>query len=606
MKKNREGSGIVCGLQLKRIGDKSVKINAGWGYTSTGRRIGIDESCEHVYYRHHRRENAREPELFDYFTGVNELFELLQTHQCGPETEDYNWIPRQRSRDKDYLDLNEKAVVVFQWDDKEPRVFAIHRHELATYLYGEIPWADINCGKQSRGENFSLWEKAPTNAAASVSDACLYNYLYPVMALPVIRVRRFGYGSIDFDELGCDDNYTSLCSNENEPYSHETLVQEYERIVDVSLPQLTDAFEAFHQYKKTRKWIGKEAIRILALQSAALTEKWESYKTWPLLNINSTVNGGDKSAIQYWYSFVRDLADAWNELRDTAAYHKGICHVSRKSYPNHLVLGTLPEERPPFYYQVFRTVFQQSSVKSGEAEVLQRLRFLHWRLVIMIKSFFVPGSDWDDTASDSYLNALTNRNSDNPEEIAAKISLPLRLTPSRTPDQPLGKRTIPFYFDLADHPQSLHWYWDYQAAFANTTGYLNSYHSDNEAAHLNTGGYAGSRSNSYTTHPEAIHPFAFDIRGLSFIRVEGLTGKVFEKKAGAFPDIVDLLKVLKERYCIAFTVIIKETGVEKLDCRRGIDHLGGVYNRGEFIVLVAPLAGAASMYRVVGDFTLLP
>jgi hypothetical protein len=324
----------------------------------------------------------------------------------------------------------------------------------------------------------------------------------------------------------------------------------------------------------------------------------------PLLHEDTAVAGADKSAIQYWYSFMRDLADAWNELRNVAACYKGICGIARSKNPNHLILGGIPEERPPFYYDVFRTVFQQPQVKSGEAATLRRMKFLHWRLVMMIKSFFVPGSDWDDTASNSYLHAFADRNSDNPEDIASKISLPLRLTPSLAPDQPLGRRTIPFYYDLADHPQSLHWNWDYDAALSNTARYLLSYHSDNDTASDKTGGYEGTRSESYTSFPEAIHPFAFDFRGFTFIRIEGLTGRSSQDKA--FPEIVAALEKLKKQYCIAFDIVMKEVGQDSLDCHRGIDHLGGVYHRGEFIIVIAALPSQPGWFRIVGDFTLLP
>ncbi len=587
------GAGIVCGLELRRREEAGIALTPGYGVSSAGKWIAQENFSEFYYYRQLRKEG--EEAVFGYFKDPPVIYELLSTHQCGSETEDFSWILRQSPSDESYLELDDKIVVLFLDETDQKRILAFHREHLAAYLYGTIPWETIPAGRRADATGFSLFQPSASEKPADrVSNYALYNFLHPVMRLPVLRIRRFGYADIDVENLPCDENYLPSFCNPGIKIFQE-FRNEYAKLVNHAFAQLEGALAMLDEYKG--EWLDAEEIAILRAQFQALYVRWEAYQRLPeLILLPAKVPTPDQSGIQYWYDLLRDLFDAWNELREAILGYGAVGFFKTEAFPRHLVLGGVPEEREPFYHDPFRTVFRQPPVFNNQAELSRRLRFLHWRLVIMMKSFFVPGTDWDDTATDSYLEPSTDIGADNPSN--PRIILPLRLTPSPDPAQPLGKRAIPFYYDLADHPQSLHWYWDYNAAFCNRTDLHLSYHADNdtEAVKKVRGDiYAGLEVDVYSNRAETIHPFTHDLRGMPFIRVEGIVGKNPDKVAAG-------LDSLKEKYHIDFKVayLFLPPNQDGTLCRRYAEHLGGVYQKGTLVLVIASNPQQGS--KIVGDF----
>lgn len=602
------GAGIICGLEVSRHGDACVIIQAGYGLSSDGAWLEHPKTAEYFYYRALKNE-GKDTAIYGYFKNPLHIYELLQTHQCGPETPDFAWILKQSESDEDYLYLNDKIIVLYEDEIGAKRMLAFHREDAARFLYGEIEWNHIDGGMSQKAEDFSLFNHArPVQTAEQISNYSLYNHLHPLMSLPVLRIKRFGYADIEVENLPCDENYeNNICKIKDFIKDFIKFRLEYQKLTDTAFGQLDAAITYLHTHAPG--YLHAEEKNILRQQFDSLCRRWEQYKTLPELSWKDTKGNADpdQSGIQYWYDLLRDLFDAWNELRQAVLQYNAACFPDQNAFPRHLVLGGLPEEREPFYHDPFRTEFHRPPFAGGQNEQARRVRFLHWRMVMMMKSFFVPGTYWDDTAPDTYLTPTSSINADNPAGIQSYQ--PIRLTPSRSPDQWLGRRAIPVYYDLADHPQSLHWYWDYDAAFQNRADSIGSYHADNDPeAMKRTHGhlYAGSEADAYTQRSEAIHPFIFDMRGMNFVRVEGLVGKEYS----SLPT-KDILVALKKKYNICFDVeIVELTGDESL-CkvrksttkRRAIEHLGGVYQGSTLTLVVAKKEnGSPDAYKIVGDF----
>jgi hypothetical protein len=338
--------------------------------------------------------------------------------------------------------------------------------------------------------------------------------------------------------------------------------------------------------------------------------------------------------MQYWYGLFADLATAYNELRNEALRLNLSKAAEPSAFNRHLLLGSLPAEPSLALPSPFRTAFQQAPIFNNQAEQLQRVCFLHGRLVMMMKCFYAPNYEWDDTATDSVLTPSADVNADNEAGIAAKINMPIRLTPSGPLSMPLGKRTIPYYFDLARSEQSLHWYWDFDATQQNRTDSILSYHSENEDAFvkLKDGDfYAGTEGGSYTDLPQIIHPFVFDVRATPFVRIEGHIGKIGNPIIGTATVPTDFsiinpkgkvekqtllvaLKSFAQRFNICFNVEIHPVSALVLSpnnltgfCGKCLDQLGGVYHGGTFYIFYEAVKEPKGdgKFKIVADFTAL-
>jgi hypothetical protein len=370
-----------------------------------------------------------------------------------------------------------------------------------------------------------------------------------------------------------------------------------------------------------------------------LNKWWQNFEArWCTFREVSTAT--DKTAMQYWYDVFADLTTAYNELRAEALRFHAANDLNPTTFPQHLLLGSLAAEPIFTFPNPFRTDFQQAPIFNGQAEQLQRLRFLHWRLVIMMKCFYAPNFDMDDLASDSVLSPSDDVNADNAADITAQINMPIRLTPSRHLSLPLGQRAIPYYYDLSRSEQSLHWFWDFDATQQNRATEHLSYHSENEAAFVKQKDgdfYAGTSGSRYSEVQHIVHPFAFDLRAFPFVRIEGLMGKTAESNAfivlnpqGKKQSVVAILNDLAKQYNVCFDVEFLEAKPIVRDntgkfsnpseliklCGKCAEHLGGVYHGGTLVIVyekiettvITKVDGAdkpviVTSYKIVADFT---
>lgn len=632
------GSGIVTGLEIRRDSNQNVIVYPGYGWTTQGIRLELLEKQTFYFYK--ELDPDEDEAVFAYFKGLSNSKQRhiweISPDDCNRDPAYHTLHPRRPEQQRQTPFLDDKVVVMFSGDECT-RFFLLQRRDIAGMIFPKsLDYQRIR-QKNDGQKEFNLWEKSAQSSSdhdptLELSDYELYNELNPVMDVPLLSLRRFGYGSLDIATMPCDERYHPVFCKEYNPknsaYVFNTFAQvaeEYRKIIGPAIDELEHAVKK-HLHQFGYDWFGEHAAEYLEKHINNLCKRWKQYTKLPVLAGEYKIKKdlADQTGIQYWYGFVRDLTDAFNELREaTLAFH-ALLPESNYPYPYHLLLGTPREELSFSYPNPFRSTYRNSPIQNGQVAQLEQLRFLHWRIAIMIKSFFVPELEWDDTASDSYLSVFEDINADNPRHLTGIINMPIRLTPSRSLDQPLGHRAIPFYYDLARHPQSLHWYWDYMATRHNRADFHLSYHSENDAAFVKAARgevYAGIDKNSYTQQGAAIHPFVFDMKQYPFIRVEGLVGKLLVKSdasyyykdvnaSGAviYSPIQAFLDQFSKRYNTCFSVEIIELNSNTFPlCGHCLEHLGGVYAGGELVLLVEEVqtVDGKETHKIVADFTRL-
>jgi hypothetical protein len=621
------GTGIFKGLNVWRNLDNNITISAGFGISSNEHRIGLNST--NTYYYAQEISNLEllstanltlESEIVNYFQqkmGAGNPFKIWQLLKDACTSEhilfDYtNPLKIQFSGgDDDFLD--DKVVLLFaQNAEDEPRLLLLTKEAVCKMvLPASFPLANIAPSVEDSSLPFSIFDDANTasNVLIKTNRVDIYNQLHLSQKLPVLKRKRFGYGDIGISNMPCDVVYKpAFCDATLWKKEFKSITKEYTTTIDLAFIHLKEAINYFCEQSKTT--IDDNTLSYLKQQLEALYTRWCSYNK-------------EHAAIQYWYALMGDLIDAYNELRETTLKYRIASEKTTleaaSDFPQHLLLGDVPAEQGFVYPNIFRTAMHQPPVFNKDNEQLQRIRFNLWRMVMMMKSFYAPTYDWDDTATDSYLRPSTDKNEDNTKDIKSKINMPIRLTPSAPLGMPLGQRAIPYYYDLARSEQSLHWYWDYDATQQNRAEHHLSYHAKNDipvVKRRRNEGYAGTDGTSYTHVESIIHAFAFDLKGLPFIRIEGHIGKVRSRITSPSDDFyyavktynekgeeettgVGIISEIKSRMCqynLNFEVeLINVTDIDF--CKyRGVEHLGGVY-QGEKLIIIHDDT------KIIGDFT---
>lgn len=235
--------------------------------------------------------------------------------------------------------------------------------------------------------------------------------------------------------------------------------------------------------------------------------------------------------LQYYGDLFRDLLAAYDEVRWAGVDLICACAPPEGLFPRHLVAGALAPVGPGPDSR--RTRFLASTaVGSCEAQT-RRFRMLVDRLVAMVDAF-----------SDTPTLPSPGKAAPDPQ---------IRITPTRTGDAPLGRRAIPYYYEL-DEGRPLNRLWDPEK-----TERLRGHHN------------LGYRSSDYLpAAPDFVKdPLRYGLEPRDFLRIEGHLGKDVR-------DVVSTLLALREEHRLPFEVVALRTGafdedmevdLEKEQCR---------------------------------------
>ena len=587
------GVGIVCGLEVFRDSQCFISITKGVGVTSTGHVICIaDKTLK--YYREYADPNY-------YFQGLINCRDSKGSKKCKlwellPQREEgaISIVPQNTaSIEKPFLD--DKVVLLYLEDEAKMivRILLIDQVDMWDILKCTCIY-NTHCipTEPREEEDISIFDREKYTSLPAEDE--LYSAVHKKYMLNEVTIRRFGYGHIDIGDL-YPEHTDERNLNPNFDFTNppdkgrEKFFSEYEVIIDETLKTLDDEIDKLHGYfgcmidachckeKKneaqekspcnpvttdapTETGLQMHNIKIFSNYFTFINKKWAAFKK----------HRQPVESIQYFYDFIKDLVKTYNELLNELYDLMDECCPDTDCFPRHLMLGRVKEE-VSFQPSIFRQPYLQPPVFNDNADRLQKIRFLHWRMVIMMKCFFIPDWELDDMSDESYYDVLFLENE---KRLADDLKdyLPLRITPGRLFREPLGRQAIPFYYNLSNSPYSLQNYWDYKATKNNREDHQLSYFCKEVPG--------------YSNLDLVVHPFLFSLDHYPFYRIEGHTSM-------KLAEAVQAIKNLRRRYALSFQVVpVTFEDLKNLFSSDdaeipayGLEHVGGVEKGYTFLLL---------------------
>ena len=418
------GIGIACGLDSSFNG-KSIKIPKGTGVTSTGNLIRFSDG-EYSHFRKYK--------LPDSLNSLNSL-------------QPYNQFTMYELVDKESVKTGDKEI------GASKQFLA----EYAVALFLEKETEDLkncltdDCEDKGRKVSFTvkpvLIEKKDVKSFDFSGDKFSSQNLHPEFAktlLPDVALQRL---NVPFNSLK----------------SGEELLDAFQKVVSPDvLKQIAEAYK-----------LSFEIFRgVLELKSNPF-EKLESV----LAEMSKVAKGNQLIFTQYFYDFISDLIQAYDEFKETGLNTMSACLPDESLFPWHLSLGEATRSSQDGV-EDYRNYFIFSPVLNNQKGEVGKLKMLFDRMALLVKSFKWPGDAKE-----------------------------IKITPSMGGKACLSQKAIPFYYD----PSEIFRKWNFsKTKYGKETTNL-SYHS---------GFY---NKNSRLAFVE--NPLLYDIGHNDFFRIEGHIGK---------------------------------------------------------------------------------
>lgn len=604
------GSGIICGFEWQMNDDCTLQLCGGYGLTSDGTILCTPEAQYH--FTHYQAFDA--PTDYPLFNNGDNLpvWELLTTRPLHSANEVFPLTPQ-----------NEAAALNLFLQDKVLLVFLDKREEESddpsgpstpdgpiVYAQGPTSPAAPTTTEQAYQLRFlvmqqtdiigqlGLTERVAQIIAQRHSDAdyiysedysnddeVIYeNDIYQAADLrldwPEISLYRFGFGCLDAFDCEPGDLENVDYPPAGAAASLDEVYTRYVCIINKATKQLDLAI------RKLQTWLIEHCY---CFEQDAWTEwlemlcaKWEAYKA---LNQVQDSSLHKKEYVQYFYDWCRGLIQAYHELRYAVLCWSASCQPDATAHPCHLIIGLATRQPATAFPPALRHTFQTPPSFHDAAKLKEEIRLAHYRLLLMINSFYLPYAIPDDAINPFCVHEREGNEDELPDMSVIKV------TPGRYYDQPIGSQSIPFYYPLTEGNLSLHNYWDAFRTRTNQVGLHRSYH-------------ASVAEESYAQLPQVTHPFRFNIDRDDFFHIEGHINYADFTPVDIKNNIIRLIR----KWNLPFDVqIIALTdlfaGGNGLTKYIGAEHLGGVRSGGTFI-LVTGTINEGSNETVIADFSL--
>ncbi|MDD5268362.1 MAG: hypothetical protein PHO08_14745 [Methylococcales bacterium] len=203
---------------------------------------------------------------------------------------------------------------------------------------------------------------------------------------------------------------------------------------------------------------------------AKYNKKYKEYDTNPFIDFNDLLSNPEANFIQYYYDFLLDVIQAYNELICfTDRNPVWDCVPDENSFSRHLMLGSIIDEATGY-----RHVFKPSKALIDQFdEARSEELHLYMRLVEITKQF-------------------------QPAELINFQSI--KITPTHYGDFPLAQKAIPYYYDISETFEAFAELWTMGKRCSGLSVKTNSYHS-----------------------PDS--PLDYHLEAYNFFRIEGHVGQ---------------------------------------------------------------------------------
>ena len=468
---NLLGVGIVCGLRVTQQGN-SVTLTKGVGVTTDGDLLRL--SVDTVYDKFRVYDNTKPAYAPFYVDGVIPgemlpVYELVGTGDSGDSNTDLlsNFTTRTDAKLSDMVAL--------------------------LYMESYVTDRDLCSGTDCD----NLGQDCKNSLRLLLIDNSLIGPLRENTATPqqafnmldeIVAIRPFFTSAVNAPGL-LAQTYRTACNT-----IHDKLTATLPKLYPPCLSFLGDLFPN----DPSGAWI----TALKSLNSAFATQTF---------------------GIQYYYDFLKDLAETWNDFRYLLSGEQSCCCPDPAAFPKHLLLGNLTPGNDP---DQNRTPFYPSPLASRTIEQLNHARFLILKLDTLIRAFHLPDPQ----------------------------GLPIRITPGMSEEQPLEERAIPYYYQV-NSTNPINRNWNYRLHRRGMDGNNYSYNAP-----------------LYRATGAAANPLSAQIGRFNFFRVEGHLGQPVktvmdtierEIKAKNLPIAVRAVMLGPDR-----TKIVKKPGIRYTDLHR--------------------------------------
>lgn len=524
------GCGVVCGAEVNLNPDCSLQVAEGTLIMPDGSILHASQRLFRYYVQPQYLGDAVKKSMFAYLK-INDLdpnsMEFLQLAEDGADPNTIDSLKQQHPDDipEQNLMYNKIMAALALTDDKGTATvywLLVSRDAIAKAM-GFAPSASSSgSGLFSR----PIGRK-------EIDLISLDTFLRPILKLPVLTIPRLGYKQLALVQASKGLIEDNLQFPYGKVQSFSEIFFEYKAIIDDYILKVRDALTMLHD----------NFGALLSHKGAAYLEQ---YRKILLLKLSAFYEAGDHLYyMQYFYDWLRDLTLAYQELVIKLDGFRGGCPCAEaKGRAGEtgviLLLGPVLGGRTTYQPLVFRDL---AGIPETDRSI-RELRCMHWRLLMMIRTFDLPmlkldrvlqpftGNQGIEEQLDStdyweYINSL------GVETEEEHNFLPVKFTPTRGSLAPLGRTAIPYYYPLDSNSiYSVHQFWDYETTVLRQMDTLLSYN-----AHFGDSSKPSTDvvNDSYTNRVEVILPLAFNIEPYPFLKPEGHIGKYLTLVTGASP-----------------------------------------------------------------------
>ncbi|WP_114325455.1 hypothetical protein [Candidatus Colwellia aromaticivorans] len=265
---------------------------------------------------------------------------------------------------------------------------------------------------------------------------------------------------------------------------------------------------AINQLGKTLPLLWKHAG---FLMSTSMRSDLSSSWIQTMKSINQSFSNTDGN-VQYFYSFLQDLCEVWNELKEVMLSDKSLCSPATNAFEKHILLGQILGIRnsritPNINLGTRDTIRLDTGIDLNPFDLDNFIIERSSLAKSVIRHGFYPSGAQQQDSQRARIQFLIHKLNALISEFTVPKTGDIKITPSLCRTHPQSKRAIPWYFRLSVNSRTLK-FWNFSTYQTNDLPSLSSYHSDETGA-----------------KGAAAQPLAFNIEDKDFFRIEGHIGK---------------------------------------------------------------------------------
>ena len=414
------GVGLVCGLQISAQ-EKQVLLSQGMGVTTDGDLLSFSTDTFYDSYKVYDEKNPVYPQFYNDEKMIP-LFELIPTGV----------------QDKRAFPLSQ-----FVENTEQRLEYMVALLYMESFVFDPDLCAGTDCN--------NVGQKMTNN-----TRLLLVNREYLGMLKPTIPTPHDAYGALE--ELIADRPKVNASIK-----THAQLVLEYRNTCGMI-------------YKRLANQLSNIYPACYFFLSDVITP--DTFKGWQdiLENLNAYYNKNE-TGIQYYYDFLRDITDTYNEFHELLFDDTSWCSPDKDAFPKHLILGSFNSDPKT---DADRTGLYPSHLVSHSLEQKEHAKFLAGKLNSLILTFQPP------VQNDQFI---------------------IRITPSSSEELSLEERAIPYFYQIDRKFPMINENWNFKLHQRRKDAYIYSYNAA-----------------SYEAKGAAADPTKYQIGKFDFFRIEGHIG----------------------------------------------------------------------------------